>query len=196
MAVHQSAITRLITIPGVDVITAWTLIAELGIDMSQFPDADHPASWAGLVPGSYESAGKRKSTRTRHGNRWIRRALCQSAWAVSHKKDCYLTAHSYRWASRHGQKKALVATAHELLIIAFHILRDSAEYHERGGSFFDRLNPQRTATRLICRLATSALKLQRDALSQPLSRIHLLFLTRRSRNQTGPGMMPEWASNY
>jgi transposase len=93
MQPYQELMDRLTTIPGVDILTAWTLIAELGPDMSVFPDADHAASWAGLVPGSFESAGKRKSSRTRHGNRWLRRALCQSAWAVAHKKDCYLTAH-------------------------------------------------------------------------------------------------------
>ena len=143
---------RLLTIPGVNVITAWTIIAELGLDMRQFPDADHAASWAGLVPGSYESAGKRKSTRTRHGNRWLRRGLCQSAWAVSRKKDCYLTAVFYRRASRHGVKKAIVATAHQLLIIAFHLLRDGGVYRELGGEFFDQLNPERTRKRLTQRL--------------------------------------------
>ena len=152
MQPHDKFIERLITIPGVDVLTAWTILAELGIDMTQFPDADHAASWAGLVPGSYESAGKRKSTRTRHGNRWLRRALCQSAWAVAHKKDCYLTAHFYRRASRHGMKKAILATAHQILIIAFHILRDGTVYQEKGGEFFDRLNPTRTTKRLTQRL--------------------------------------------
>lgn len=152
MQPYQPLVDRLITIPGVDLLTAWTLIAELGTDMSVFPDADHAASWAGLVPGSFESAGKRKSSRTRHGNRWLRRGLCQSAWAVAHKKDCYLTAHFYRRASRHGAKKAIIATAHEILIIAFHILRDGTAYQERGGDFFDRLNPVRTTKRLSQRL--------------------------------------------
>jgi len=135
MSPYQELMDRLTTIPGVDILTAWTLIAELGPDMSVFPDADHAASWAGLVPGSFESAGKRKSSRTRHGNRWLRRALCQSAWAVAHKKDCYLTAHFYRRASRHGAKKAIVATAHQILIIVFHILRDGTVYREHGRRF-------------------------------------------------------------
>jgi transposase len=152
MQIYQPLVDRLTTIPGVDTLTAWTLIAELGPDMSVFPDADHAASWAGLVPGSFESAGKRKSSRTRHGNRWLRRALCQSAWAVAHKKDCYLTAHFYRRASRQGAKKAIVATAHQILIIAFHILRDGTIYRERGGDAFDRMNPARTTKRLSQRL--------------------------------------------
>ncbi len=152
MEPHQDVINRLVTIPGVNILTAWTIIAELGLDMAQFPDADHAASWAGLVPGSNESAGKRKSTRTRHGNRWLRRGLCQSAWAVSRKKNCYLTALYYRRASRVGVKKAIVATAHQLLIIAFHLLRDGGVYRELGGEFFDQLNPERTRKRLTQRL--------------------------------------------
>jgi transposase len=152
MEPHQQVMDRLLTIPGVNIITAWTLIAELGLDMRQFPDADHAASWAGLVPGSYESAGKRKSTRTRHGNRWLRRALCQSAWAVSRKQNCYLTAQFYRRASRQGRKKAILATAHQLLIVAYHLLRDGGVYRELGGEFFDRLNPERTRKRLTQRL--------------------------------------------
>jgi transposase len=152
MLPYQPQLDRLTTIPGVQVLPAWTLIAELGPDMSVFPDADHAASWAGLVPGSFESAGKRKSSRTRHGNRWLRRALCQSAWAVAHKKDCYLTAYFYRRAGRHGTKKAIIATAHQILIIAFHVLREGTVYRERGGDFFDRRNPLRTTTRLSQRL--------------------------------------------
>lgn len=85
-APYQKQLERLNTIPGVDWVTAWTLLAELGDDMSVFPDAAHAASWAGLVPGNFESAGKRKSNRTRHGNSALRRALCQSAWAVSIKR--------------------------------------------------------------------------------------------------------------
>ncbi len=152
MEPYENQLERLNTIPGVDWITAWTILAELGDDMSCFPDADHAASWAGLVPGSFESAGKRKSSRTRHGNCWLRRALCQSAWAVSHKKDCYLTAHFYRRAARGGMKKAIVATAHEILIIAFHILKDGTRYQEKGGDHYDRLNPERTQSRLTARL--------------------------------------------
>jgi transposase len=152
MRPYAEARNRLMTIPGVDLITAGILVAELGTDMSVFPDADHAASWAGLVPGSHESAGKRKSTRTRKGNRWLRRALCQSGWAVAHKKNCYLTAHFYRRAAVHGMRKAVIATAHEIVIIAYHILRDGTVYQERGGDYFDRLHPERTTRRLAARL--------------------------------------------
>jgi transposase len=158
MQPYQDSVERLCTIPGVDVLTAWTLLAELGSDMSVFPTAAHAASWAGLCPSNRESAGKRLSARTRKGNRWLRRALCQSAWAVTRKKDCYLTAHFYRRAAQHGTKKAIVATAHQLLIIAYHLLQDQTVYRELGGNFYDRLHPQRTQNRLIRRLESLGLQ--------------------------------------
>ncbi len=137
MQPYEDLVRHLCSIPGIDVLTAWTLIAELGPDVTVFPDAAHAVSWAGLCPGNRESAGKRLSGRTRKGNRWLRRALCQSAWAVTHKRDCYLTAHFYRRAAQHGVKKAIVATAHQLLIIAYHLLRDGTVYRELGGNFYD-----------------------------------------------------------
>lgn len=153
MAPYEEQVTRLLTIPAVDLLTAWTLVAELGVDMSRFPTAKHAASWAGLVPGLNESGGKRRSGRTRHGNHWIRRGLCQSAWVVSRMKDCYLTAVFRRRMRAGGKKKAVVATAHQILVIAYAILRDQTVYREEGGDYFDKLNPQRTLKRLSQRAA-------------------------------------------
>ena len=152
LAPHEAVIERLCTIPGVDRVTAWTLVAELGLDMTVFETAAHAASWAGLCPGNRESAGKRLSNRTRKGNRWLRRGLCQSAWAVTHKKDCYLTAFFYRRAGRQGVRKAIVSTAHQILVIAYCVLRDGVGYRERGGAFFDLRHPERTRRRLQARL--------------------------------------------
>lgn len=149
---YSDQVAGLCSIPGVDVLTAWTLLAELGPDMSVFPSAAQAASWAGLCPGNRESGGKRLSSRTKKGNRWLRRALCQSAWGATRKKDCYLQAHFYRLSAKHGVKKAIVATAHQLLVIAYHILRDRTVYHELGGDYYDRLRPDRTRNRLIRRL--------------------------------------------
>jgi len=143
---------RLATIPGIDLITAWTLLAELGCDMQAFVSPKHAASWAGLCPGNHESGGKRLSNRTRKGNRWLRRAMCQAAWAAARKKNCYLSAFFYRKAGKHGMRKAIVALAHRLLIIAFCILRDGTAYHELGDNYFDRLHPERTRNRLVRRL--------------------------------------------
>ena len=152
MEPHADAIARLCTIPGVQETTAWLLIAELGTDMSRFPDAAHAASWAGLCPGNCESAGKRQSGRTRKGDRYLRRVLIQSAWAVAHKKDCFLTALFHRLAYRRGMKKAAMAVAHRVLVIAWHILRDGTVYRENGVDYYDRRNPQATARRLMQRL--------------------------------------------
>lgn len=157
-AVDQNLVERLRSIPGVDEITAWTILAELGTDMSVFADAKHAASWAGLCPGNHESAGKRLSNRTRKGNRWLRRGLCQAAWAVSHTKNCYLSAFFYRKAAKHGVRKATVATAHHILIIAYCLLRDQSFYRELGGDYFDQLHPERTRNRLVRRLERMGLE--------------------------------------
>jgi transposase len=152
MEPYREQLDRLDTIPGINELTAWTLVAELGPDMAVFGSASQLASWAGLCPGNRESGGKRLSGRTRHGNRWIRRALCQSAWAVTRKKDCFLTAYFYRKARQQGTKKAIVSTAHRLLMIAYAVLRDHSTYRERGGAYFDLRNPERTQKRLLRRL--------------------------------------------
>lgn len=166
---HEDRIQRLCTIPGVDVITAWTILAEIGADMTPFPDADHLVSWAGLCPGLNESGGKRKSGRTRKGNRYLRRALCQAAWAISHSKDNYLSALFYRLAARHGLKKANIAVAHQLLRIAYHILRDGGSYREAGGDYFDRLHPERTKNKLVRRLERLGHRVILEPLDPPRS---------------------------
>lgn len=149
---QREVIARLCTLPGVDVTTAHTLIAEIGTDMSQFPDARHLASWAGLCPGNSESAGKRFSGRTRKGDRYLRRILIQNAWAVAHMKDCALTALFYRIAAHAGMKKAAVAVAHRILMLAYYIIRDGTEYREAGGDYYDRHNPAKTLKRLTRRI--------------------------------------------
>ena len=148
----QSEVARLCTIPGVDRVTAWGLLAEIGLDMNQFPDAQHLASWAGLCPGSHESAGKRKSGKIRKGSLWLRRCLCQGAWAVSTKKNNYLSALYRRLAARRGAKRATIAVAHKLLVIAYYILRDGTCYSDLGADYFDRLNPEGLRRRLTKRL--------------------------------------------
>ena len=148
MAAHAQ-IEILLTIPGVDRMAALNLIAELGADMSVFPSTDHYASWAGLVPGDDESAGKQLSTRCRKGNTYLRRALAQSAWAASCCKPGYLRALLYSIKARRGWSKAIVAVAHKILVIAYQMLRDGTPYRELGYDFFDCLNPLRTTLRLV-----------------------------------------------
>jgi transposase len=149
---HLDLILRLCTIPGVDFTTAAVIIAEIGLDMTRFPDAGHLASWAGLSPGNNESGGKRYSGSTCKGNRYLRRILTQSAWSVMRKKDCYLTALFRRVSVKGGRKKAALAVAHRMLIIAWHIIQEGTVYQELGGNHYDRLHPDRSARRLIKRL--------------------------------------------
>jgi transposase len=152
-APYGDVLQRLATLPGVDRTAALALLAEFGTDMSQFPTAAHLASWAGLCPGNAESAGKRLSGRTRKGDRYVRRMLVQCAWAASRTKDCFLAALFFRLAQRRGMKKAAVAVAHRMALIVWHILAEAGvEYYERGGDYWDRRNPERTARKLTQRL--------------------------------------------
>jgi transposase len=162
----QSEVARLCTIPGVDRVTAWGLLAEIGVNMSQFPDAQHLASWAGLCPGSHESAGKRKSGKIRKGSLWLRRCLCQAAWAVSTKKNNYLSALYRRLAARRGSKRATIAVAHNLLVIAYYILRDKTCYQDLGPDYFDRLNPEGLRRRLTKRLEGLGFKVTLEPVAQ------------------------------
>lgn len=109
-------------------------------------------SWAGLCPGNNQSGGKRYSGRTRKGNRWLRRALTQVGWAVSHCKDNYLRSFYWRLAARRGKKRAVIAVALRVLSIAFFMVRDGAHYRELGGSYFDQIHPEKTVHKLLKRI--------------------------------------------
>ena len=152
MQPYASQVELLTTIPGIDYLVAWHVLAELGIDLTAFPDAAHCASWAGMVPGENESAGKQKSTRCRKGNKALRRVLTQAAWAASHCKKGYLRAFFHRVKARRGWAKAIVATGHKILIVAFQVLRTNTPYRELGDDYFDRLNPERITKKLVERL--------------------------------------------
>ena len=128
------------TIPGVKQRMAEVILAEIGANMSRFPTHRHLASWAGLCPGNNESAGKRKSGKTRKGDRWLKRGLTESSWAVSRAKETYLSALYHRMVRRRGKKKATVAVAHAMIVIAYHILKHKLPYSELGADYFDRLN--------------------------------------------------------
>ena len=122
MEPYASQAELLISIPGIDRLIAWHLLAELGIDLTAFPDAEHCCSWAGMVPGENESAGKHKSNRCRKGNKAILRVLTQAAWAA-HCKKGYLRAFFHRIKGRRGWAKAIVATGHKILSIAFQVFK-------------------------------------------------------------------------
>jgi len=152
MAPFAEAEQRLQTIPGISQRVAETVVAEIGPNMDQFPSAGHLASWAGMCSGNNESAGKRRSGRCTHGNRWLKRILVQAAWAASHTKGTYLAAQYRRLAKRRGRKRALVAVGHTLLGIIYHVLKRGTTYAELGPEFLDRLEPERLTRQLIKRL--------------------------------------------
>jgi len=142
-------LARLDTIHGVARRTAEVLIAELGVDMSQFPSDRHLASWAGLCPGNNESAGKHKSGKTRRGNRWLRAALTEAALAAIRTSNSAFTAR-YRRIMRHrGHKKAVLAVAHAMLVTAYHLLARQTTYQELGADYFDRRHGERVTRRAV-----------------------------------------------
>ena len=141
---------RLATIPGVGQSVAEVIVAETGADMSRFPSAAHLASWAGVCPGHHESAGKRRSGKTRHGNRWLVGALGIAAMAAARTKDTtYLGARYHRLALRLGKKKAIVAVEHSILIVVWHMLTNDVDYADLGGDYFTRLDPQLAMRRIV-----------------------------------------------
>lgn len=162
----ESAVALWQTIPGVDRVTACNVVAEVGVDMNPFPTAQHLASWAALCPGNHESAGKRKSGRTRDGNKWLRRSLCQAAWAVTRKKDCYLSAQFKSLAARRGVKRAVMAVAHTMLIIGYHMLKTGPGYYELGGNYLEQINKDQLQRYYTKRLQRLGLKVTVEALPQ------------------------------
>jgi transposase len=148
----EAQVQRLDTIPGISRLGAQELIAALGVDMGRFPSAKHLASWAKLCPGTAESAGKRHPTGTGHGNPYLRTTLTEAAWAASRTRATYLRAQYYRLAARRGKKRAILAVAHSLLVIVFHVLRDGTVYQDLGPNYFDQRSKEATTRRAVKRL--------------------------------------------
>ena len=145
-------LTALDTIPGINRIGAISLLAETGGEMQHFPSAAHLCSWAGMCPGHDESAGKRRSSKTRKANRYLRTTLVQAGVAASHKKDSALRALYARVKGHRGHKKAVVAVGHQILAIAYYVMRDGVTYHELGPDYFQRRDRERTARRHVKQL--------------------------------------------
>ena len=137
-------VRRLCTITGIGLRTAEVVIAEIGIDMTRFPTANHLASWAGLCPGHHESAGKRRSGKARKGDAALRSALCEAAWSAARTRDTYLGAQFRRFSRRMGKKnegKAIFAVAHSMIVIIWHVLANGVDYDDLGGDYFERRDP-------------------------------------------------------
>lgn len=153
LAHDQAAVVALLdTIPGIGRETAELLVAEVGTDMGRFPSADHLAAWAGVAPGNNESAGRRRSGKTRQGNTWLKTALVKAAHGAARTKDTALAAKYRRVAARRGAKRAIMAVAHRLLVIAYHVIARREPYRELGADYLDQQRPVATADRLLRRL--------------------------------------------
>src|SRR5262249_30844690 len=148
----DARLKRLDTIPGVNRTTIENVVAEIGVDMTVFPDETHLSSWAGICPGNEASAGKRLRSHTLRKNRWLRRALVEAAWAASPTKKSYLGAQYRRLAARRGKKRALLAVGHSLLVILYHMLKYDVEYQDLGVDYFDKRDPERLRRSLVKRL--------------------------------------------
>ncbi len=140
------------TIPGVGRRAAEEILAEIGTDMDRFPSVAHLASWAGMSPGNNESAGKRKSGRTRKGNNALRSTLVDAAHAAARTKDTYLSAQHQRIAARRGANRAAVAVGHSILVITYHVLKKRQPYIELGANYLDERRKQTTVNRAVKKL--------------------------------------------
>jgi len=164
----EEAVVLLDTIPGVARQTAEIIVSEIGTDMSRFPTANHLASWAGVAPGNNESAGKQRSGRTTKGNKPLGVALVQAAHAAAHTKNTYLSAQYHRLAGRRGKKRATVAVAHTILVIAYYLIKRKEPYRELGSDYFDKRRPEATANRLVRRLERLGFQVSLQPLSVPV----------------------------
>lgn len=159
---------RLVTIPGVGQRTAEVIIAETGRDMSRFRTPGHLASWAGVCPGHHESAGRQTSGKRRHGNRWLGGALGTAAMAAGRTREhTFLGARYARLVPRLGKQKTIVAIEHSILTAVWHILTEDVDYHDLGGDFFTKRDPERTMRRITRQANALGLTERFDPIAQP-----------------------------
>lgn len=155
---YREQFERLQQIPGVDRVSAATIIAELGVDMRNYPTERHAAAWAGVAPGNHESAGKKKRETTRKGNPHLTTALVQAAVCAARTKGTYLRSKYWRLVPRTGKKRAAMAVAHKILVAAYFMLRDGVDYADLGEAYLDTRNAEATTRALVKRLEAMGYK--------------------------------------
>ncbi len=164
---EQTPISCALDSPGINELNAWNLVAEIGVNMDQFPSPQQLASWAGLCPGNNERAGKRKSGQTRYGALWLKRALCQAAWAAWHNHNTYFSQQYRRVAAGRGKKRATIPVAHSLLIVVYRILKQNRAHHELGGNYFDQIRADRHKRYFVKRLESLGFQVNLVPAEQP-----------------------------
>jgi len=158
-APFEEIIVRLCEVPGVSRRVSEVVLAEIGVDMQRFPTAKHLASWAGMCPGHHESAGKRKSGRTRHGSSWLKTALVEAGWSASRTKDTYLAAQFRNISRRRGAKRACVAVGHSILTIVYHLIsQPDIRFEDLGSDHFVTPHRHQLAQKLVKRLDSLGFK--------------------------------------
>jgi len=160
LAPFREAVARVDAVPGIDIVVAQAILGEIGLDMARFPTHQQLISWACLCRRLDETAGKRKSTRTRKGACWLKTVLVQAAWAAVRTKNSYYRAQFLRLRARRGPKKAIVAVAASMLTAIYYILRDGVEYRELGGQYFESLDRTKATQRLVKRLRDLGYRVQ------------------------------------
>jgi transposase len=158
----EKSITLLMTIPGISRRSATIILSELGTDMAAFKSAAHVASWVGLCPGSHLSAGKRRSGKPTKGNTYLRSVLTQVAWVLTHMSDNYLSAQFRHLKPRLGAKKAVVAVAHSVLVVIYHVLAKAEPYQDLGADYFHRQDKEQQARRMVRQLETLGYHVELD----------------------------------
>jgi transposase len=148
----RSLILLLCSVPGIGILSATIILAEIGREMSRFPTAGHLLAWAGMCPGQNESAGKRKSARLRKGDPWLKTILVQCAWAATRKKNSYYGAQFKRLRARRGPKKAICAVAASMLTAIYHMLKDGTHHQDLGANHFDRRSSEAKARHHVAQL--------------------------------------------
>jgi len=153
MQKYEQAIKALDEIPGIGRQSAETILAEIGLDMSRFPSAAHLASWVGVCPGNYQSAGKRKKGKTNKGNPTLKTTLVQCAKTAVKKKDSFFRAQYERLSVRRGANRATMAVAHSILIAIYHMLKNGQPFVDLGVDYYHQFNPERKINRYLKKLS-------------------------------------------